>query len=187
MAAEQAGVGADGFHEAVLGTLDSVFHLRLARPPLVTGFDLEGNGTGPGKEHHAEAVDQLQGHIIQILACIRHAVVHPTPEGIVIEQGDTVALQVLRQGLEHIFRGISPGGQAVDGVGIQGKAAAGKLPDHEIPGIAEQSANLGIREELSHGITFLPGNFLPEQYIQISFSYTERIAIFNRKWYIVIL
>ena len=116
--ADQAGIGADGFHQAVLGPFDSIFHLRRRRAPLLSGFNLKSDCPGARKQHHAKTIDQLQGHVIQILAGLRHTVVYTAPKGIFIKLLHTLTHKMLGKGFEHIFRGISPGGQSVDGIGI---------------------------------------------------------------------
>ena len=59
MTANDAGVGTHRFREGILGAFDGIFHLRAGDAPFFPGFHLKGNGPHPGKQHHAEAVDQL--------------------------------------------------------------------------------------------------------------------------------
>ena len=125
MAADEAGIGPNRLHEGILGSLDGILHFRGGDAPLLPGFDLKGNGPRPGKQNHAEAVYQLLCHGVQILAGVGHGVVHRPPKGPVIELLHGTAPEVLGDGLEDILRGVSPGHQAVNHVGIEDGLSAG--------------------------------------------------------------
>ena len=142
MAANQAGIGADGLHEGILGAFDGILHLRGGNTPLFPGLDLEGNGSGSREQDHAEAVDQLPRHRIQILARVRHAVIDVAQQRLVIERPGRLAGQIVRNGAEHIFRGIPAGGQAVDGVGIEPNAVAPQGTLDKIPRALENFCNV---------------------------------------------
>ena len=162
MTANDAGVGTHRFRKGILGAFDGIFHLRGRKASLLAGFHLEGNGTHPRKQHHAKSVDQLERRLLQIGAFIRHTVIDPAMEGIVIERFHGIAPQMLRQRLKNILGGISAGGQSVDGIGVQRKALAFQRPHNEIPRIAKETADALICD-FFHGLpsldSIMPGFF----------------------------
>ena len=59
MAAQQAGIDANGLHEGILRAFDGILHLRCVRATLDACFDFKSNGSHVRKQHHAEAIHQL--------------------------------------------------------------------------------------------------------------------------------
>ena len=112
---QKAGIGADSLGKGVLWPLDRIFHLRRGGGALFTGLVLKGDGPAAEK-HHGKAVDQLQGHGVQVLAGLGDGVVDRAVEGAVTEQVHGLGSGVLEQRLDHVFRDVAAGGQAVDGI-----------------------------------------------------------------------
>ena len=108
MAADEAGIGPNRLHEGILGTLDGILHLRGGDAPLFPGFDLKGNGPGPGEENDTETVDQLPGHGVQVLAGVRHAVIDVSQQCLFIKGRRCTPGQIVRNGADDVLRGISP-------------------------------------------------------------------------------
>ena len=167
--------GAEGFHESILGAFDGVLHLRRGDTPLFRGFHLIGNGSHPFKQHHAEAVYQEKHRILQILAGLRHGVIHQAMKGIVVKLSHGIPLQPLRNGLENILRRRAAGGQAVNGIGMEDKTGAIQLPGHKVrrslkkdrnvfmgqfPGIHGIGSGIGLFHKLTSKVVCpgFPGN-----------------------------
>ena len=189
MAADEAGIGPNRLHEGILGTLDGILHLRGGDAPLLPGFNLKGNGPGPGEENDAEAVDQLQCHSVQVPAGVRHAVINAPPEGRCIERLDGIPPQIIRNGLYHILRGIRPGGQAVDGIGIEGEFSAFQGTDDKVPGIPENMPDIWIGDLAEvhslHLFGRVPGDrgfytlsFFLAWYLQLYLHFSGNYAMF---------
>lgn len=145
MPPQEAGIDADGFHESILWPLDGVLHLRGIRPPVDPGFDFKSNGSGLREQHHAEAVDQLFENRLQILARLRHTVVNRSVKGFLVKLPHGLPPQVLRNGLEDILRHIPAGYQPIDGIGVNGKAAAPKLSGNKIAHLRELPPDFPVR------------------------------------------
>ena len=189
MPAQQARVGPHRLHKSVLGPLDSILHLRSRNAPLLSGLDLKGNGPGLRKENDTEAVDQLQCHSVQVPAGVRHAVINAPPEGRCIERLDGIPLQIIRNGLYHILRGIRPGGQAVNGIGIEGEFPTFQGPDDKVPGIPENVPDIWIGDlskvHSLHLFGRVPGDrgfytlaFFLSWYLQVFLHFSENYAMF---------
>ena len=115
MPPQKTGIGAYRLGEGVLRPFDRVFHLRRGGGALFAGLVLKGNGPAAEK-HHGIAIDQLQGHGVQILAGLGHGIIDRAVEGAVTEQVHGLGGGILEQGLDHVFRDVAAGGQAVDGI-----------------------------------------------------------------------
>ena len=84
MPPDEAGIGADRLHKAVLGPLDGVLHLRRGRRTLVGGLCLKGDGPHLWEQHHAEAVDQLFRRRLRVRAGVGNTVINAAGKGIFI-------------------------------------------------------------------------------------------------------
>ena len=84
MPPDEAGIGADRLHEAILGPLDGVLHLRRGGRTFVGGLGLEGDGPHLRKQHHAEAVDQLFRRRLRVRAGVGDTVINAAGKGIFI-------------------------------------------------------------------------------------------------------
>ena len=150
MAANQTGIGTDGFRKSILRAFYSVFHLRGGQAALLPCLDLEGQCAGTREQHYTKAIDQLLRHLLQIPALLGHTVVYPAPECIIIQKLHSFSGEMVGKGLEDILRGIRPGGKPINGIGIEGKALAGQLPGHKIPCVSKQRPDILICEKLGH-------------------------------------
>ena len=110
---QKAGIGANRLGKGVLRPFYRVFHLRRGGGALFAGFVLKGNGP-IAEKHHGEAVDQLHGNGVQILTGLGDGIVDRAVEGAVTEQIHRLGGGVLKQRLDHVFRDVTAGGQAVD-------------------------------------------------------------------------
>ena len=107
MPADIAGIGTDSLHEGILGAFDGILYLRRCGSSFIRSLDLAGEGTHPRKQHHAEAVNQFHGRVIQRLAGLSHIVIDHALQSMTVELFHGRARQVLCNGLEDIVRRIA--------------------------------------------------------------------------------
>ena len=143
MAADQAGIDPDGFYKSVLRPLHRVFHFRGGRSPLDAGFYLKSESAHAGEQDDAEAIHQLQRHLVHILADGYRRVIDSAVEGGVVGFLQ-ISGEIFRNRSEHVLRNIPAGGQAVDVVGIEGISVAAQSAGHEIPGFGKPAFDLFI-------------------------------------------
>ena len=123
MAADEAGVGADRLGKGVLRSLDGVLHLRAGGAALFPCLILKSNGPGPFKQDNAKSIDKLPGRRIKVRADICHGVIDHRLQRPLVQLLHTIPLEILQQRADDEIRNIAAGGQAVNGIGMDGKTA----------------------------------------------------------------
>ena len=146
MTAQQACVRADGLGERVLRTFDGVFHLGRRGRALLTGLVLEGNRARAAEQHDGKAVDELVRNIVQILARLGHGVIDAGVQRTVIERLEAALGAVLHKRLDDVFGNVAAGGQAVDGININGMPGDVQLAPVKVARAVEDRHDIFVRD-----------------------------------------
>ena len=96
-----------------------------------------------GEQDDAEAIHQLQRHLVHILADGYRRVIDSAVEGGVVGFLQ-ISGEIFRNRSEHVLRNIPAGGQAVDVVGIEGISVAAQGAGHEISRFGKSAFDLFI-------------------------------------------